>query len=156
MLLPYISHTGMCRPNALTGRFFAPFRSENAGINFAHFGLKSGMTFEETTGVYERIFRFSSKWIRNWRVICKFPVELRKPFSWRSIIFACEVWKRAWILEARSENGCGKWNKIGLGFRKPGAHPPPRIPRITPRQKSTCAWSGILVSEIMPEILALN
>ena len=31
------------------------------GINFAHFGLKSGMVFEVTTRVYERIYRFNSK-----------------------------------------------------------------------------------------------
>ena len=31
------------------------------GIDFAHFGLESGMVFEETTGVYERICRFNSK-----------------------------------------------------------------------------------------------
>ena len=30
-------------------------------IHFAHFGLESGMVFEETTGVYERIYRFNSK-----------------------------------------------------------------------------------------------
>ena len=34
------------------------------GIDFAHFGLESGMGFEETTGEYERIYRFNSKWIR--------------------------------------------------------------------------------------------
>ena len=33
-------------------------------IHFAHFGLESGMVFEETTGVYERIYRFNSKWVR--------------------------------------------------------------------------------------------
>ena len=27
------------------------------GIHFAHFGLESGMVFEGTTGVYERIYR---------------------------------------------------------------------------------------------------
>ena len=27
------------------------------GIHFAHFGLESGMVFEATTGVYERIYR---------------------------------------------------------------------------------------------------
>ena len=27
------------------------------GIDFAHFGLESGMIFEETTVVYERIFK---------------------------------------------------------------------------------------------------
>ena len=31
------------------------------GIYFAHFGLESGMVFEGTTGVYERIYRFNSK-----------------------------------------------------------------------------------------------
>ena len=33
------------------------------GIHFAHFGLESGMVFEETTGLYdwERIHRFNSK-----------------------------------------------------------------------------------------------
>ena len=32
------------------------------GIDFAHFGLELGMVFEETTGAYERICRFNSKW----------------------------------------------------------------------------------------------
>ena len=31
------------------------------GIDFAHFVLESGMVVEGTTGVYERIYRFSSK-----------------------------------------------------------------------------------------------
>ena len=31
------------------------------GIHFGHFGLESGMVFGGTTGVYERINRFSSK-----------------------------------------------------------------------------------------------
>ena len=34
------------------------------GIHFAHFGLDSSMVFEGTTGVYESIYRFSSKWVR--------------------------------------------------------------------------------------------
>ena len=34
------------------------------GIDFAHFGLESGMVFEGATGVYERIYRFNSKRIR--------------------------------------------------------------------------------------------
>ena len=33
-------------------------------IDFAHFGLESGMVFEGTTGIYERIYRFNSKWIK--------------------------------------------------------------------------------------------
>ena len=31
------------------------------GIDFIHFGLESGMVFEETTGVYERTYCFNSK-----------------------------------------------------------------------------------------------
>ena len=34
------------------------------GIDWAHFSLESGMVFEETTEVYERIYRFNSKWIK--------------------------------------------------------------------------------------------
>ena len=34
------------------------------GIHFAHFGLESGVVFEGTTGVHERIYRFNSKWVR--------------------------------------------------------------------------------------------
>ena len=38
--------------------------SLKTGLDFAQFGLESGMVFEETTGVYERIYRFNSKRIR--------------------------------------------------------------------------------------------
>ena len=34
------------------------------GIDFAHFGLESGMVFDRTTGVYESIYSFNSKWAR--------------------------------------------------------------------------------------------
>ena len=33
-------------------------------IDFAHFGLESGVVFEGTTEVYERIYRFDSKLVR--------------------------------------------------------------------------------------------
>ena len=45
----------VCRPKGLR-RF---------GRSIDHFGLESGMVFEGTTGVYEGICRFNSKWIRN-------------------------------------------------------------------------------------------
>ena len=32
-----------------------------AVIDFVHFGLESGVVFEGTTEVYERIYRFNSK-----------------------------------------------------------------------------------------------
>ena len=31
------------------------------GIHIAHFGLESGMVFERTTRLYERLYRFNSK-----------------------------------------------------------------------------------------------
>ena len=34
----------------------SPFLSELAGKDIAHFSLESGRVFEETTGVYERIY----------------------------------------------------------------------------------------------------
>ena len=39
---------------------------QKTGIDFAHFGLESGMIFERNyaIGVYERIYRFNSKWVR--------------------------------------------------------------------------------------------
>ena len=45
---------------APSGRVLCRFGLKT-GIDFAHFGLESGMVFEGTTGVYERIYRFNSK-----------------------------------------------------------------------------------------------
>ena len=42
-------HIGMCL-------VLSPFLSELAGKDIAHFSLESGRVFEETTGVYERIY----------------------------------------------------------------------------------------------------
>ena len=50
------------------GIVFVPFRSDK-GIDFAHIGLESGMVFEETTKVDERIYRFNSKFSRGTSVI---------------------------------------------------------------------------------------
>ena len=38
------------------GRF-----GQETGLDFVYFGLESGMVFEETADVYERIYRFNSK-----------------------------------------------------------------------------------------------
>ena len=49
----------MCRPK---GRGFVAFLSENfrKRVDLTYFGLESGMVFDGTTGVYERIYHFSS------------------------------------------------------------------------------------------------
>ena len=58
------------------GMFFAPFGLKT-GIDFVHFGPQSGMVFEGTTGVYERICRFNSK---KEREICEFEMDLKNFF----------------------------------------------------------------------------
>ena len=40
------------------------------GLNFAHFGLESGMVLERTTVLYERIYRFNSK-------VCDFEMDVK-------------------------------------------------------------------------------
>ena len=56
-VFPCISHILRClSPQRVLRRF-----GLKTGIDFAHFDLESGMVFEGTTGVYERIYRFNSK-----------------------------------------------------------------------------------------------
>ena len=52
-VLPYVSQNGYVPPPRVgcLRRF-----GLKTGIYFAHFGLESGMVFEETTEVYERIY----------------------------------------------------------------------------------------------------
>ena len=50
-VLPYISHKGICRPRVGFLRRFGL----KMGIDFAHFGLESGMVYAGAPGVYERI-----------------------------------------------------------------------------------------------------
>ena len=41
--------------------FWAFLVLKTGHIHFAHFGLESGVVFEGTAGVYERIYHFNSK-----------------------------------------------------------------------------------------------
>ena len=56
------------------------------GIHFTHFGLKSGMVFEGTTGPYERIFLFQFQMSKTEREICEFEMYL-------NIFFVCALTK---------------------------------------------------------------
>ena len=58
-VLHYISHIGMCPPPHRVG--FLRLFGLKTGIDFAPFGLESGVVFEGTTGVYERILRRRNK-----------------------------------------------------------------------------------------------
>ena len=56
-VLPCISHIGVCTPKGGGGVWSILFLT---GIDFAYFGLESGIVFEGTMGVYEYIYDFSS------------------------------------------------------------------------------------------------
>ena len=68
------SDTGFLQPQRV---WFLRRFGLKTSIDFAHFGLELGMVFEETIGVYEPIYRFSSKWYANSEWI------LRNLFGWR-------------------------------------------------------------------------
>ena len=79
------------------------------------------MVFKGNTGVYERIYRFSSKWARKKR-------------NNDDIFLRGRAWQCVWFLEARSENECEKWhflvwNRVRIG--RTGQQPQTKIPRIT-------------------------
>ena len=94
-------------------------------------GLESSMVFEGTTGLYERLYRFNSRWVLRkkekygnskkwiWRI---FSLFLRSNLS--IMMTKGQVWKRVWNYIFGSE--------IGSGFGEPGGTPSPRIHRSTP------------------------
>ena len=114
-------------------RFLSPHRvgfllrfGLKTSVHFAHFCLESGMIFERTTGVYKRIYRFKSKWVRKkernmriWNGFEEFFCLLSNPSNDNIISFKRQGLKRVWILEVWSENGCGKlhflvWNRVRI------------------------------------------
>ena len=135
------------------GRFFAPFWSET-GMDVDHFGLESGMVFKGTTGVYERISCFNSKWVRK-----NEPCEFEILFCCCSILSNQITW-----FKVRSENGYGFqgpglktgvkndifWSEIGSGFEEPGLTPPPRIPRGSPGSQSKYMFNVLLLKSKRP------
>ena len=62
---------------------------------------------------------------------------------------ATKVWKRVWILEARSENGCGKRNiglKLGQDLGNRAAHPYQEFRRVPPPPPGgKCHWQPLSV-----------
>ena len=58
VVLSYVTYIGRVPPPWVA---FCPIFGLKTGIHFVHFGLESGMVFEGTTGVYERIYHINSK-----------------------------------------------------------------------------------------------
>ena len=65
-VLPYITHIGMCRPTGygMARVWFSRFGLKT-GIDFVHFGLESGMVFEEIRRIYEHICRKKGQDLEN-------------------------------------------------------------------------------------------
>ena len=60
--------------------FLCPY-GQKMGIDFAHFGLESGMVFGGTTGVYERIIlSFQFQMNKKEREIWEFKMDLKNFF----------------------------------------------------------------------------
>ena len=58
VVLPYVTYIGRVPPPWVA---FLSLFALKTGIHFTHFGLESGMVFEGTTGVYERIYHINSR-----------------------------------------------------------------------------------------------
>ena len=106
--------------------FFKLFRSEN-GYRLRQFWSGIGYGFR---GNYDSASLYSSfqfQISKKERVISEFEIDFKKSFRWVSnlgnydiisvylkiYVTFCgkpHVWKLVWILDARSENGCGKWH----------------------------------------------
>ena len=83
----------------LKGIVFTLFRvcfGLKTGIDFARFGLESGMVFDGPTGVYERIWSFNSKWLRKKSNTWIWRHNLNNDMIW---FHRGQTWKRVWILE---------------------------------------------------------
>ena len=97
------------------------------GMILRCFGLESGMVFGETTGVYERIYHFNSKWIRKKEKYANSKWILRNSFLFVFWSTAVSDSGGHNFLEARSENRCEKWhffvwNKVKIW--RTGRHTP--------------------------------
>ena len=108
---------GLYRPCAApSGYVFLPLFGLKTGIHFAHFGLESGMVFEGTTGVYERIYHINSKWVRKGNMgigngfedffclRCNLRPGLKTGMEFRGL-----VWKRVWKITVLVRNRVRIW-----------------------------------------------
>ena len=125
--LRYISHIGKCRRKG--GLVFAPFLSDY-GYRVCPFwsgiGYHDGFRGNDGSAWMWSSFQFQMN--KKESVICQFEIDWNlfvgvPNLSNDDIICVyinmygafcdhLQVWKQAWILEARSENGCGKWHLL--------------------------------------------
>ena len=158
----------MCRQK---GMGFALFWSEN-GYRFYSFWSGSGYGLRRKYGCESVCSSFQFQMNKKQSVICEFEKDLKTSFCGGFILsnddiisVLCkhvmlrfvtlfQVWNRVWILETRSENGCGKWhffvwNRVRIWRTErhiPTKNsqeyppPPPRDGDITPLSQEVHFW----------------
>ena len=72
------------------------------GIDFDHYGLKSGMVFKGTTGAYKRICLFNSKLIAEKE---KYPKYIMRAEFYQFL--SSLLMRSLFTIQQRSENGYG-------------------------------------------------
>ena len=113
------------------------------GIYFAHFGLKSGMVFEGTTVIQtNKKESVTSQFEIDWNLSFFVPNLSNDHIisvyvnMYRAFCDHLHVWKQAWILEARSENGWS--NRVRI--LRTGRHIPTKNSEEYPRAHYTLYW----------------
>ena len=101
------------------------------GLDFAHFGLESGMGFEGTTGVYECIYRCSSKWVSHKEKYANSKCIFRNLFSCCSNISNNDIiFKRPGLKTGVKNDILGL--KRGQDFENSASHPYQDFPEVSP------------------------
>ena len=95
---------GMCRHQGVW--FLSRFRLK-MGIDFDHYGFKSGMVFKRTTRAYKRICLFNSNWIVEKE---KYPKYIIRAQFYQFLTLL--PMRSSIIVQQRSENGYGKWHVL--------------------------------------------
>ena len=138
-VLPYLSHIGTCLPKGYV--FFCAVYVLKRVSRLCSFGMKSGMVFEGTTWVYERIYGF------NW--VSKIEKYANSKWMLRNLFWCCANLNN--FLQARYENGRGflgqvgkrVWKMTGFGLKQGqdlevrAAHPLQDFPGLSP---GTYSW----------------
>ena len=121
---------------APSGSVFLTLFGLKTGIHFAHFGLESGMVFEGTTGVYERIYHINSKWVRKGNMgigngfedffclRCNLRPGLKTGMEFRGL-----VWKRVCKITFLVRN------RVRIDLENRAAHHHHEFPGVPPRDE---------------------
>ena len=104
--------------------------SLKTGVDFAHFGLETGMVYEGITVVHQCVRCFNSKWKKCNMRIRKYISRNRYRFSLSNddtISVLCKRVMLRFVTTSMTENGCGKWHFLvwnRVRIRRTGRHTP--------------------------------